>query len=304
VDCGSPGPSPTHPKSRAAASHPFTLQRFNWNNEPGEFAVGVPIYYGDERKRKNNLKRLDASLALLAAANPGATFLLLDDGSPAPVDVDHFSPILGNVAWAYARQENRGAGGAYHALQVALSPCRYVANLDADVELDDPLALQHAAEGFDANPDAVIISSNITYFARMWFAQNPDGGRWVSGANSADFRLYKSILLGEVGYVDPEIRRLEDGEFRLRMEALHGLKVYVDRLITGKATPGMTDAARAEENVPMVLSRSPWAQATRRRDGRFLSLRLRAKAREQNWQDRYVGPAPYALALRDALWEA
>jgi glycosyltransferase involved in cell wall biosynthesis len=229
----------------------------NWDHEAHyQFGLGMGFYFNGYRQvmRKGEMVKLEIPLDVRMAvtnetlehlvaqlrrhAGKDAPIVIIDDCSPAPPEPERWADIAGDNPFLYFRlPKNLGCGGKENILQSILAPrCEFVARCDDDVTLDD-FSFQDIVDGFNELDDAFAITSCITYFARVEASQLPEGQRYFSGSNMADFVIYKSSVFDEVGYSDPYLRMNEDGELRIRIHAALNKVIYVDKMIGGKATP-------------------------------------------------------------------
>ena len=240
----------------------------------------------------------------LKDANETAPFVILDDQSPVKMDIERMIKITDPHPFLYVKlPSNMGAGGKENILQHILQQrCEYVVRWDADVKLDAP-SFQELEASFKKLPDAFAITSCITYFARLEASLLPARQNHFSGSNIADFVAYRSSAFKELGYSDPMLRINEDGDLRLRALAKMDMRCYVDKRISGKATPsGANTGQDARVEVGNYIAKTrPFIKVVFPRNGSF-RLTLNKKDSESA-KDFHIGPHPYAEKLALALWK-
>ncbi len=232
------------------------------------------------------------------------------DGSPVVPDLERMLEAAGGLPFAVIiPPDNQGCGAGENIVQHALSSvCKYLIRWDADVELN-PFDIHDIAKAFktieeDPNePGAFALSSNITMFARLFAKDLPDEVRYFSGANMADLVIYDTEVLREVGYADPVLYVNEDGELRLRAESATGKRVYVDKLITGKAAPSGANSNTERRKLvgKYIKATRPWITTVFPKKGMF-RLRMGGKAVRHLGQGRVWGPHIWGQEAAEALW--
>jgi hypothetical protein len=294
----------------------------NWNPEGEyEYGFGIGYYFTKERtimkdgevitKPHNPSRQIRVFEELLqfmvnvSKENGGGfPFFVIDDCSPVKPEPDRVEEIVGDEPLLYVHlPKNVGCGGKENILQTVLGArCKYILRFDSDIRIDN-LSLRELSKAFKKYKDAWAITSCITYFARVYAATLPEEQRYFAGSNIADFVAYRSSIFDKVGYFDPRCRRNSDGDMRLRIAAQLDMKCYVDRNITGKASPsgsGNTSdstnkAARyVEVTRPFIRVSYP-----SRGNPRF-ALNKKKKNMAKGF---YIPPMPFAEKLSKAVWK-
>ncbi len=294
----------------------------NWNPKGiYEYGFGIGYYFAGERrimkngkmiiKPHNPAKQIRIFEELLefmvdtSKDNGGdLPFFVLDDCSPVKPNPDRVVDIIGKEPLLYVHlTKNVGSGGKDNIIQKVLGDrCKYVLRFDSDICLDK-LNLSELSNAFEKYKNAWAITSCITYFARMTASTLPDNQRYFASSNIADFVAFRSSIFEDSGYSDPKCRRNHDGDQRLRMEATKGMKCYVDREITGKATPsgsGNTTKSSIKAARYVEITR-PFIRVSYPKSGhpRF-SLNKKKLHTAKNF---YIEPMPFAEKLSKAVWD-
>lgn len=293
----------------------------NWDPEARyRFGIGLGFYFNGKRVvvRKGETVTIDAPveprmrlfhdnvnhlLSEARNAQDATPLVIIDDQSPVEPDVEALAEIAGDNPFLYFRlPKNLGCGGKENILQRLLSErCEYVARCDDDVTLD-PFDFDEVLAGLAGLDNAFAVTSCITYFARLDAANQPEDQRHFSGSNMADFVIYKSTVFDHVGYSDPMLRSNDDGELRLRIQGALDWRIFVDKMLTGKAPPSGAGAGleKRRELGRYVQATRPFITVVFPKEGtpRYrLNKKQAAEARLF-----YVPAHPWAQMMLPRIW--
>jgi len=262
------------------------------------------VPFNHEKQVKTFEELLEHLASVATKQRDGLPFLIIDDCSPMSLDPERLESIVApNPLLWFRPSKNLGVGGKENIIQAVLGErCEFVAKFDADIKLD-PFKLDDLVKGFKKHEDAWAITSCITYFARLEAASLPEKQRWFSGSNIADFVVYRSSIFDDIGYTDPAVRYNEDGEYRLRALAALGMKCYVDKELTGKASPsgaGASWEARLESG-RFVDKTRPFIKVIFPKDNGTPRLTL-DKKRVAEAKGFTIPPSPVANLLASRVW--